>query len=39
VIVSLTRPDDAQATAADAERFLLPLPFLTMKFDYALVPG
>jgi hydroxyquinol 1,2-dioxygenase len=27
-----------QATAADAERFSLPLPFLTMKFDYTLVP-
>ena len=26
------------ATAADAERFSMPLPFLTMKFDYALVP-
>jgi hydroxyquinol 1,2-dioxygenase len=28
----------ADATAADAERFTLPLPFLTMKFDCALVP-
>jgi protocatechuate 3,4-dioxygenase beta subunit len=26
-----------QATAEDASRFSLPLPFLTMKFDYALV--
>jgi hydroxyquinol 1,2-dioxygenase len=26
------------ATAADAERFSMPLPFLTMHFDYALVP-
>ena len=26
-----------QATAADAELFSMPLPFLTMKFDYALV--
>lgn len=28
----------ADATAADAERFGLALPFLTMEFDYALVP-
>jgi hydroxyquinol 1,2-dioxygenase len=27
------------ATAEDAARFTLPLPFLTMKFDYALVPA
>ncbi len=27
-----------EATAADAERFSMPLPFATMKFDYALVP-
>ena len=26
-----------EATPADAARFSLPLPFLTMKFDYALV--
>jgi hypothetical protein len=24
---------------ADAGRFSMPLPFLTMKFDYALVPA
>lgn len=28
-----------KATAADAERFSIPLPFLTLKFDYALVPS
>lgn len=28
----------ADATPADAEAFALPLPFLTMKFDYTLVP-
>jgi hydroxyquinol 1,2-dioxygenase len=28
-----------EATAADAERFAMPLPFTTMKFDYTLVPA